>query len=202
MARSVDMAGTKTRTVANRRGVGVLLSDLTEESKFGASVRREIIRWFPRSRWVADLDARPEMRQLAVLDRRRFLIGIGLLPVAAVPLIVPVTGCGAAASGLLFEAVQMAATYFTSGSASSGNALFSNGSPSREAFQMLTSLFSGAPTGKKTKQDENQFDVNVPANADNYMHFFGDLVSSLTGDHFVSGKAIGDTKNSEVFQYQ
>jgi hypothetical protein len=195
------MAGRSLRA-ANRRSVGFGLSELAENSKFGASLRRELIRWFPEQTWVARVDASPELRELVDVDRRRFLVSMGLLPLAAVPLIAPVTGCGAAATGLLFTAVQMAASYFTSGSASSGAALFDNGSQSREAFQLLTSLFSGKPSGKPETQDQNQHDVNVPASITGYMHMFGDLISSLTGDHFVSGKAIGQTQDSKVFQYQ
>jgi hypothetical protein len=185
-----------------RRQVGIRLSELSEESRFGAGARREIIRWFPDVRWVQALDENPRLRELAIVDRRRFLACIGLLPLAALPAAASLSGCSAATAGLIFQAVQMAASYFATGSPSSGNALFDNGSQSREAFQMLTSLFAGKPSGEKSLKDENQFDVQVPASATGYMHFFSDLLSDETGDHYVAGKAIGQTKLSDLFEYK
>jgi hypothetical protein len=182
--------------------VGIALSELSEESKFGTSARREIIRWFPGCGWVKRLDASPGLRELAVLDRRRFFGIMGLPLAATVPLIGGAAACDPAEAQLVFEAVSMLAQYFLRDKPSEGNAVFSNGSQSREAFQLQGTLVQGTPDERHSVQDQQHYDVNVPATVNDWLYFFGNLFSGESGDHFVEGQAVGTTRNSNVYEYE
>lgn len=187
------------------RGIGISVPDLTEESKFGSSTRRELIRWYPSLKWIERVDASPALRELAKMDRRQFLVSLGF-PIAAVAV------CGTAACGagtlealeLLFKAFQIGEMLFSKGSPSNGTAVFDNKSQSREAFELVSSLVSGTSTDGGGIQDKKSEDVEVPSGDAGlgFMHLVDGLVSDVTGDHFFSGLAIGQRKDSNTFQYQ
>jgi hypothetical protein len=187
------------------RGIGITLANLTEESKFGQSTRRELIRWYPGCEWIERVDASPALRELAKMDRRRFLVTLGF-PIATAAI------CGTAACGagslqaleLLFQAFQIGAKLFSKGGSSNGTAVFDNNSQSREAFELISSLVSGTSKSGGSVQDKKSEDVEVPAGDDGqgYLHLVDGLVSNITGNHFFSGLAIGQRKDSDTFKYQ
>lgn len=182
---------------AEKRGVGVSLNDLWEDSQFGRNARLEIVRWFPSSAWLA----RPPpsvLREEVELSRRQALLGMA--GVAGVAL--PGVGCAVVAQALplIFQALEAARKVYEISQASGGSAFFSNGSQSREKSQLLTSLLSGSPKESET-QDEMEFLVDVPGRESDYAYAFEGLVSDVFGDHFFSGLAAGTTVLSEIFSY-
>jgi len=177
-----------------RRGEGITLAELTEESRFGSGARKDIIKAFPGATWVKRLDANPQARELYVIDRRRFLWTMGLSLVAP-------AACSEALAQLLFIAVEMAAKYYL-GSSADGSAIFSSDSPSREVFQLLTKLVKGSPDSEGTLQDEGEYNVDVPAKEKDFAYFFKGMLSEEAGGHYVQGLAKGEKKNSDVFQYE
>jgi hypothetical protein len=187
------------------RGIGISVPDLTEESTFGRSTRRELIRWYPGLTWLQRVDASPALRELARMDRRQFLLALGF-PIAAVA-VGGTAACGAGtleALELLFKAFEIGEKLFSKGSSSNGAAVFDNKSPSREKFELISSLVKGTTEDGGSVQDKRNEDVDVPSGdaGIGYMHLVDSLVSNVTGDHFFSGLAIGQRKDSKTFQYQ
>lgn len=179
------------------RGVGIELGGLLESSRFGQNARRELIRWFPSSPWIQTVDRNPFLRE-QILDGRRDVLK-ALIAGAALP----VTGCSALTTALplIFEAIGAAQKLYAQFEASGGTALFTNNSQSRERSQLLTGLLQGKNESNATTQDEAEFLVSVPGGETDYTYPFEGLVSGLTGDHFFSGTAAGETLLSEVFEY-
>lgn len=179
------------------RGVGIELGGLLESSRFGQNARRELIRWFPSSPWIRTVDRSPFLREQILGGRRDILKAL----IAGSAL--PVTGCTALANvlPLIFEAISAAQKVYAQFEASGGTALFTNNSQSREKSQLLTSLFQGKNESDATTEDEAEFLVSVPGGEEDYTYPFEGLVSGLTGDHFFSGTAAGETLLSEVFKY-
>lgn len=181
------------------------MSELLESSRFGRNARRELIRWFPSSAWVKALDRDDERRE-HVLSRRLWLEGMaGSAAGLALGggLVVPTTGCSAitAALPLIFEAIQAAETIYQVASGAGGSALFTNSSQSRETAQLLTQLLKGSDPKRGDLQDEGEHEVKVPGNDDGYLYAFDGLISSLTGEHFLSGTAVGTTNVSDLFEF-
>lgn len=187
------------------RGIGISLPDLTEESKFGRTNRRELARWYPGCEWIERVDASPALRELARMDRRRFFAVLGF-PIAAMA----VGGTAACGAGtlegieLLFQAFQIGAKLFSKGSPSNGTAVFDNKSQSREAFQLVSSLVSGTSNDGGVVRDKRSDDVEVPSGdlGMGFMYLVDSLVSNFTGSHFFSGLAIGQRKDSDTFEYR
>lgn len=179
------------------RGVGIELGGLLESSRFGQNARRELIRWFPSSPWIETLDRSPHLREQILAGRRDILKAV----IAGSAL--PVAGCSALANALplIFEAINAAQKVYTTLEGSGGTALFTNNSQSRERSQLLTSLFQGKGEDDGSLQDEEEFLVAVPGNEQDYTFSFEGLISELTGDHFFSGTAVGETLLSEIFSY-
>jgi hypothetical protein len=177
--------------------VGIRIGDLAEESDFGHNARREIRRWFPRVTWVSRLDADAELRATYFMDRRRFLQTMGLVSVAPAVSV----ACTEVAAQLLFIAIEMAAKYYL-GQSADGSAVFGSSSPSREIFQLVTKLVLGKPSSGGELKDQRDYEVSVPAGADDYSYFFSGLMSGDSGEHYVEGKARGDTQLSNPFAYE
>jgi len=176
------------------RGVGIEIRDLLEGSRFGQNARRELIRWFPSSPWVGAVDRNPVLRE-QILAGRRDLLRLLALGTAA-PL---VASC--ALLPLIFEAINSAQKVYSIFEAAGGTALFTNNSQSREKAQLLTSLLSGDDEEDGTVEDEQEFLVPVPGGQLDFPYLFDGLVSEVTGNHLISGLALGETKLSEVFDY-
>lgn len=179
------------------RGVGIELGGLLESSRFGQSARRELIRWFPSSPWIRTVDQNPLLRE-QILDGRRDILK-ALITGTALPL----TSCAVLPNilPLIFEAIGAAQKVYSAFEASGGTALFTNNTQSREKSQLLTSLFKGETEQDANTQDEEEFLVSVPGGEQDYAYPFEGLVSELTGDHFFSGTAAGETLLSEIFKY-
>lgn len=179
------------------RGVGIELSGLLEGSLFGQNARRELIRWFPSSPWIEKVDRSAPLREQILSGRRDILKA--LIAGAAIP----VGGCAVLPNilPLIFEAIGAAQKVYSTFQASGGTALFTNNSQSREKSQLLTSLFQGEDERDGALQDENDFSVSVPGKETDYVFPFDGLISELSGDHFFSGTAVGETLLSEIFKY-
>lgn len=183
------------------RGVGIAVSELCEESNFAARARRELMKWFPSSTWVAQFDGRPDLREGYLESRRRFLLG------AAGLVCVPVVGCSAVSAALpiVLQLVEAAAQVFSVGGQSGGTAFFGNGSQSRERSQLLTQLIWGSTTAaygdEQNYRDEQEFLVDVPSAVSDWSYPFEGLVSSDAGGHFIAGTAAGSTLFTDIFSY-
>lgn len=176
------------------RGVGISLTELSEESVFGKNARAEIARWFPHSAWVTKIPTLVHQRELPNAERRRILLALA----GGTGLVLPQLGCGAV--GLIFEALQVASQIYKVAQKSGGDAIFTNATQSREKSQLLTSLNLGNPDSYEA-QDAEEFLVDVPAQQMDWLYAFDGLVSEATGEHFMSGTAAGTTLLTDIFSY-
>jgi hypothetical protein len=182
------------------RPKSIELKELSEPSRFGQNARRELIRWFPSSSWIARIDANPELCEQVHSGRREALLSIGVLTAAAA---MPTMGCQAL--GVIFQLIDVAAKVVDIGAASGGSATFSNGSPSRESAQLITQLVHGSSENayddNSNLQDERELLADVPGNSENWIKLFDGLISEVGGDHFMAGISTGVTLFSKLFSY-
>jgi len=171
------------------------LADLADERRSGINLRREVARWFPSARWAVPLE-RAALRESVRADRRAFLATLG----AGAGGIVFAPACGedAGSIGVLFQAIEVAATAYAAGTGSGGTAMFSNGSQSRERAALLTALMLA---GSSEVQDEAESLVDVPAKEEEYMFTYEGLISSILGEHVISGTSVGITLLTGVFRF-
>jgi|GEM_PF-2720982 len=187
------------------RSAGISMRELLESSRFGSNAREEFLRWFPSSPWIRPLHQDDALRE-RVLSRRAWLGGMTSSAAGVAlgtGLVLPNSGCSVLASALplIFEAIQAAQQIYTAASDVGGSALFTNSSQSRESAQLLTELMKGSDPGSGDLQDEAEHEVKVPGKDDGFLYAFDGLVSGLTGDHFLSGTAVGTNHISDIFDY-